>query len=52
LSYAVNREYQRNTDEPVAIFDFERTMKSRYLRAMGIDESMAFVKRPDSIEEE
>jgi RecA/RadA recombinase len=51
VSYAVNREYQKNTGEPVAIFDFERTTKSWYLRAMGIDESMAFVKRPDSIED-
>lgn len=51
LSYGINREYQKSTGEPVAIFDFERTTKSWYLRAMGIDESMAFVKRPDSIED-
>jgi RecA/RadA recombinase len=51
LAYAVNREYQKITQEPVAIFDFERTTKSWYLRAMGIDESRAFVKRPDSIED-
>jgi RecA/RadA recombinase len=51
VSYAVNHEYQKNTGEPVAIFDFERTTKSWYLHAMGIDESMAFVKRPDSIED-
>jgi RecA/RadA recombinase len=43
--------YQKNTDGPVAIFDFERTTKSWYLSAMGINESMAFVKRPDSIED-
>lgn len=51
LSYAINREYQKATDEPVAVFDFERTTKSWYLREMGIDESMAFVTRPDSIED-
>lgn len=51
LSYAINRNYQRATREPVALFDFERTTTSRYLRAIGLDESMAFVKRPDSIED-
>jgi RecA/RadA recombinase len=51
LGYAINREYQKATGEAVAIFDFERTTKSWYLRAMGIDESRAFVKRPDSIED-
>jgi RecA/RadA recombinase len=50
-TYALNREYQIATQEPVAIFDFERTTKSYYLRAMGLDEDMAFVKRPDSIED-
>ncbi len=51
LNYAINRNYQQATGEPVALFDFERTTTSRYLRAIGIDESMAFVKRPDSIED-
>lgn len=47
----LNAGYQKSTGEPIAIFDFERTNNSRYLRANGIDESMAFVKRPDSIED-
>jgi RecA/RadA recombinase len=49
-TYAINREYQKYTGEPVAIFDFERTTKSWYLRAMGLDEDMAYVVQPDSIE--
>lgn len=51
LSYAINRNYQQSTGEPIALFDFERTTTSRYLRAIGLDESMAIVKRPDSIED-
>lgn len=51
LSYAINRNYQRATGEPVALFDFERTTTSHYLRAIGVDEEMAFVKRPDSIDD-
>lgn len=51
LSYAINRNYQQSTGEPIALFDFERTTTSRYLRAIGLDESMAFVKRPDSVED-
>ena len=51
LTYAINREYQKVTKEPIGIFDFERTTKSWYLRAMGIDEEMAYVKQPDSIED-
>jgi len=51
LTYAINREYQKVTKDPIGIFDFERTTKSWYLRAMGIDEEMAYVKQPDSIED-
>lgn len=47
---AFTRAYQEATGEPVAGFDFERTTNSRYLRANRIDESMAFWKRPESIE--
>lgn len=50
-TYALNREYQRATGEPVAIFDFEGTTQSWYLRSMGVDEDMAFVKFPSSIDD-
>ena len=50
LAYAVNRNYQKQTKEPIAIFDFERTTTSDYLRKVGINEHDAFIKQPDSVE--
>ena len=50
LAYAVNRNYQQQTKEPIAIFDFERTTTSDYLRKVGINEREAFIKQPDSVE--
>jgi RecA/RadA recombinase len=44
-------EYIRSTGEPAAYYDYERRLKSWYLRAQGVDESKVFVLRPDSIEE-
>jgi RecA/RadA recombinase len=44
-------EYMRSTGEPVGYFDYERRLKGRYLKAQGFDESMAFIGRPDSMEE-
>jgi RecA/RadA recombinase len=51
LGYAILREYQKATKEPVCIMDFERTFKSWYVRVMGVDESHLFVKQPDSIQD-
>jgi len=51
LTYAIAAHFQKSTGEAVAIFDHERTTKSWYLRAMNVDEDMAFVKQPDSIEQ-
>lgn len=47
----ISANYQKQTGEPVAIFDFEKTINSKYARNLGIDESMAFIKRPDSIDQ-
>lgn len=51
LTYCLNRNYQKATGEPVAIFDHERTVTSKYLRSIGVDEDMALIYFPDSIEE-
>jgi len=51
LGYTILREYQRATDEPVAIMDFERTYKSWYANDIGLNEKMLFVKKPDSVED-
>lgn len=50
-TYCIVREYQRATGEPIAIFDFERTTTDLYLKTIGVDRDMAYVKRPDSIED-
>jgi RecA/RadA recombinase len=44
-------QYQKATGEAVGYFDYERRLKSWYLRAMGFDEDMAFIDRPDSWED-
>jgi RecA/RadA recombinase len=51
LTLGIIANYQRQTGEPAAAFDFERTTNSKYARVMGIDESMVFIKKPDSIEQ-
>jgi RecA/RadA recombinase len=43
--------YQQSTGRSFFLGDFERTTTSRYLRANGVDENMAHVKRYDSIED-
>lgn len=50
LAAAVVKNYMRRTGEPAGYFDFERRLKSWYLRAMGCDESMMYIDRPDSWE--
>jgi RecA/RadA recombinase len=50
-AYCINAEYQKFTQEPVAIFDFERTTHSWYLRNIGLDEDLAYIKKPDSVED-
>ena len=51
LCINISRNYQQLTGEPVAVLDFERTLTSQYVRTLGIDESMLFLKRPDSIDQ-
>jgi len=52
LTYTINRNYQRAAKEPVAIFDFEGTYDSWYAgERIGLDESLAFIKQPGSIED-
>ncbi len=44
------KQYMKATGEPAAYFDFERRLKSWYLRAMGFNEDLAYIDRPDSWE--
>lgn len=46
----VVKNYMDTTGEPAAYFDFERRLKSWYLRAMGCNENMMYIDRPDSWE--
>lgn len=50
VAAAITKNYMDVTDEPAAYFDFERRLKGWYIRAMGIDEDMLYVDRPDSWE--
>jgi RecA/RadA recombinase len=51
LVYGVAAHYQRTTGEPVVIFDYENTAVSKHLRGIGLDENMAVVKHPTSIQD-
>jgi RecA/RadA recombinase len=53
LCYSWVKHYQRFTDTPCVIFDFERTATAEYLSGLGlnIDKGMLSVQRPDSIED-
>lgn len=52
-AYCTVRNYQRETGEPAAIFDFERGCSVAYLKALGADTSpeMLFLKQPSSVED-
>ncbi len=53
ICYSSVKSYQRNEDEPVAIFDFEGTATGDYLRKIGVDTSRSslVVFRPSSVED-
>lgn len=52
-TYKIARNFQLETGEPIAIFDFERTGTVPYLKAIGVDmrAEMCFFKQPDSVED-
>lgn len=52
-SYRAVANFQRFSDEPAAIFDFERTCTVPYLRFQGVNvaPNMCFLKQPDSLED-
>ena len=50
IAAAIVKNYMDATGEPAGYFDFERRLKSWYLRAMGCDEDNMIVDRPDSWE--
>jgi len=51
MAAATVRNYMKATGEPAAYFDFERRLKSWYLRNMGCDQGMMFIDRPDGWEQ-
>jgi RecA/RadA recombinase len=50
IAASIVKNYMDVTGEPSGYFDFERRLKSWYLRAMGCNEDMMVVDRPDSWE--
>jgi RecA/RadA recombinase len=50
-TYVISRNYQRLTDEPIAIFDFERTGTNEYLERIGLNMEQCQLYQPASVEE-
>ena len=51
LTYELAKNYQIFTDEPLAIFDFERTGTVAYLERIGVDLDLCKFMQPDSVED-
>jgi RecA/RadA recombinase len=51
LSAGICANYQKLTGEGIVYLDFEGTLPSSYFGSLGVDEDMAFLYRPESIDD-